>query len=236
MTEQGISKMFYDCLLIQNFDKKMTNKILIIISNLVTLNENIEFFISLGILPVLIKLLNENVNTNGELPIEIMHNVFFILSNMAAGEQSHVKALTNSGILRHVLHTLKFHDTKKDMRDEALRLFKNLFENQATDQETYLELMKIKVLKLAIDCLKNTGDIDSIINSLKLIEYYLNTYMSLFQDIATLNMEFLSYFGQYNFNSLMYSNNEEIAKLATSINNFFESANTDPDAIVIDED
>ncbi|MCQ2820366.1 MAG: hypothetical protein MJ252_24125 [archaeon] len=224
-TELGLSEGFYKFLYINELSPNVQENILKLIINLTTVDQNIEFFLNLQILPVMQKLLNSNMNLGTDKALDIIRNVILVLANIAGGKEEQGTRIVQSNILRTVLKICKIKKDQKEILCESKRLIHNLLSFGNIDNDKII--MQLKIVNLYVKCLKCSGDPLIIIDTLMEVKNYIELHLAIFNNLETLKFEFFTAFGEVNLNELMRSANGAIADLATKINGYFNDQEQD---------
>lgn len=197
------------------------NYLLQTLSNLLFLDYGVTFYLNAGILPVLDKILNSYKNSVNKNDNIIIQNCIFCLGNIAGGTQEQIAVVMNTNIPQNLIQISKIKNSSK-IDYEVYNFFYNIL-IQGKDEDA-IKLISMKCMKLFCEGLNKSYKVDNILICLKGIQILFKKNYMVYHTITNLKNEYYGYCAKKNIDTLMTSDNPDVAKEATLINELVEVA------------
>ena len=218
----GLAFLFFQYLSVPNLERDFLIELLKIFSNLFYSDENITFFMNDKngeIIKVFISIINTYLHSSNEKDNSIFTELFFCLSNLAAGPDDTKYILSKSEIPSLIMQVMK----KKNNNNiffEGIHFFNNIIEN--SNKETFYNISELHPFKLYAQGLKETLDNKNLELCLNAIINLISKNREIYHTIENLKNNFHTSCIRKKIDDLTLHKNELISEKAKNILNIFE--------------
>lgn len=217
----GLSYIFFELLKLKDLQREYLIYLLTIFGNLFELDDIILYFFRnySEIINIFINIINSYIHTINEKDINILKELIFCLSNIAAGPFEIQSVLAKSDIPRYIIQIMKQKPNNK-LYFEGIHFFNNILTN--SNKETFTIISEFHPIKLFLKGLEYTGIADNYVLCLKSIKNLIIRNREVYNTIENLKKEYYICQSKRKIDELTEYKNKEISILAEEIREIFE--------------